>query len=195
MEDAVIEDDGAEAAAALEGLLSAGAEGVVHPVAGGALATAAEVDALELEIGVEPAGEIDAGGDDVSAEDGGAFVADVEPTAKGLEIFLGEEGDLAFVGFLEIKKAVVFYAAASEALQVVDFLHGSIAGRVAVVTEVIVGGRDVEMEEIGHGNQFPVYIVRQGRGSGKNLIGVARRARANLFLYLRREVDVRVNAK
>ena len=77
---------------------------------------------------------------------------DTERLAEGLIDLLLEEGDLAFVILFKIKKAVVADAAAGNAFDVIDFLHRSIARRLTVMPEVVVGMRDIEMQELRHGS-------------------------------------------
>ena len=144
-EDAGGEDAGAEAAAAFEGGFCAGVEGLVHPVAGTAFADAAEADALEVEFLTDEGVEVDAADDDIAAEDGGWGVRDVEGGAEILVDLVGEEGDLAFVVFLPAEEAIAFDAFAGDERGFVEFDDGGLAGWLAVVTEVIVFGADVEV--------------------------------------------------
>ena len=90
---------------------------------------------------------------------------DTERLAEGLIDLLLEEGDLAFVIGLEVKKTVLFDSATGDALDMVDFLHWSISRRLAVMAEIVVGMGDIEMQEFGHGHYG--YIVNQGQRGRK----------------------------
>ena len=57
---------------------------MIHPIAGLALAHAAEADALQFEFGIEPTGEVDALGDYIAPEDRGGLVVDVGGRGIGL---------------------------------------------------------------------------------------------------------------
>ena len=91
---AIGEDYGAQASTALKGLLRAGAECLIHPIARFAFPAAAEPNPLHLEFRIEPRSQIDARGDDITPKYGGRFIMDTERRAEGLIDLLLEEGDL-----------------------------------------------------------------------------------------------------
>jgi hypothetical protein len=138
------EDAGAEAAAMLEEMLGAGSEGTVHPVTGTAFGRAEKADALELKLGSHELVEVEALGNDVAAGVAGGFAGEMEFGTKGIENLAGEEGDLALVIRLEIEETVAADAAPGDALDLLHLQGGMFAGRLLVVAEKIVAGRDVE---------------------------------------------------
>lgn len=135
----------------MHGGFGSGGEGFVHPGAGAAFLGAGEEYALDLEFVADEIVEIVARGEDIAAEDGGGFIFYGEFLAEALVNGLVEEGDLAFVVVLEIEKAIAFDAAARDELHLGDFQRWVLPRENIVMPEIIVPGRDVQLEhaEIG----------------------------------------------
>lgn len=159
VEGSVGQDTSSEAAAADEPLVSAGAEGLVHPVAGPAFLDAGEADILEIERGADEGGEIGVADDDVTAHGRREGVGEVEFALERLEDFEGEKRDLAFVILLEVVEAVAADAFAGDTFDMIDFDDGMFAGRLIVVTEEVVVGGDEEVTDAEHG-----WVGLGGRG-------------------------------
>src|SRR5262249_2900848 len=89
--------------------------------------------------------EIDPPGDHVAPKDRRRLVPDVEFRAQLLIDLVGEEGELPFVVGLEIEEAVPLDAASGKDAKLGAFYHRMLAGRLFVMAEEIVPGRDVEV--------------------------------------------------
>jgi hypothetical protein len=147
---AVGKNTGTKAAAAVEPLVRAGAEGLVHPVAGAAFLDAGEADILEIERGADEGGEIGVANDDVTAHRGREGVGEIEFALERFEDFDGEERDLAFVILFEVVEAVAADAFAGDTIDMIDFDDGMLAGGLIVVTEEVVVGGDEEVTDADH---------------------------------------------
>lgn len=130
-------------------------EGLVHPITGFRFFGALEGDALHIEFSADEVIEIDATNEDVAAEDGGGVVVNRKLVAEALISFHGEEGDLAFIVLLVVEKAVADDAFACDEFNLVDFDHGGVSCGLAVVAEVVVRRRNVEVFD-GH------YLIPTG---------------------------------
>ena len=71
-----------------------------------------------------------------------------ERKPQGVKDFQRKERDLPFVVFLEIKKTIAAEAPSGNAFEAVHLDHGVGARRLAVVAEIIVAWRNVEMQQL-----------------------------------------------
>jgi hypothetical protein len=147
-------------------LVSAGAEGLVHPVAGTAFLDAREADFLEIERGADQGGEIGVADDDVTAHGRREGTWEIEFALERLEDFDGEERDLAFVILFEVVEAVAADAFAGDTFDMIDFDDGMLAGRLIVVTEEVVVGGDEEVTDADHGGPGAVTWRREYEEEG-----------------------------
>ena len=144
------ENFGAESAVAFQGNFGAGSEGVIHPVAGFTFFGAEEADALEFKFLADEGIEIEAGGDDVTAIDGGGRAGLVELVTDAVVDGEVEEGDLAFEISAFAEVAVADETLAGDAFGGVHFDNRVLAGWGAVVAAEVVAGRDEDVLNGGH---------------------------------------------
>lgn len=143
-------DAGAQSAFARQPVFDTGiAEGLVHPVAGPALFGAEEINSLEGEFLPDQVREVEASGKDVPAGAGGSRLCQVEFLAQRLEDLHGKEGHLSLIVFAMIEIPVATQSTAGDALNFHQFDQGMGAGGHAVMTDVIVSGRN---EQVFDGN-------------------------------------------
>ena len=73
---------------------------------------------------------------------------DPESLAERAIDFVGEKGDLSFVIFAVIEKPIAANPMAGDAFNRVDFLRRIFVRRAAVMTEKIMRGRNVEVQNL-----------------------------------------------
>ena len=110
-----------------------------------------ELHALQLEVLSLERVQIDSLADHVAPEHGGRFAVDVEVPAETVDDFLREKRDLALVVVLVIEEAVALNPLTRHATHLRHFQRRVVAGRLAVVAEEVVAGRNVQMQDSQRG--------------------------------------------
>ncbi len=115
---------------------------LIEPEAGLAVCRPKKTDALQLESFADQSIQIRARDDDVTAQSSRRFARLRKGNGQAFKNFLGKKGDLAFVVFPIVEKAIAPNPMAGHTLDRVDFLQGVIIRQAAGVSEVIMAGRD-----------------------------------------------------
>ena len=105
---------------------------------GFALLDALEANALNLEFSANQRIQIRAGDNHIAAGGRRLGLGQIKLVAQRIEDFLREEGDLAFVVFLEVEEPVAPDAAACDALRLIYFDYGVLTGGLSVMAEEVV---------------------------------------------------------
>src|ERR1017187_1400678 len=129
-------------ATALQPVFGTRPEDGVHPVTRFALLHTGKAHALNLEFSANQRVQICAGDNHITPGGRRLGLGQVQFEAERVEDFLREEGDLAFVVFLEVEEPVAPDATASDALGLIDFDHGVLPGRLSVMAKEVVPWRD-----------------------------------------------------
>ena len=147
-----------ESAATAQRLFCAGAERLIHPIAGATFLSAEEVHALNFKFLADEFVQVQAARNDVSAEDRRRFVPDAELLAEGLIHLVGEERNLAFVVRVVVEEPVALDAPASHTTGRSHFADWVLPRGPAVLAEIIVPRRHVQMQHLNrpfHLNRIP----------------------------------------
>ena len=105
-----------------------------------ALLDACEANALNLEFSANQRIQIRAGDNHIASRGSRLRLRDFQFATEREEDFQREEGDLAFIVFLEVEEPVAPDATASDALSLSYFDHGVLASGLSVMAKEVVAG-------------------------------------------------------
>jgi hypothetical protein len=137
-----------QAAAASHGLFRSGGERRVHPIAGATFFGAKKVNALELKLDFNQFVQTNPAGDHVPTKNFRTAVPNSKLQAKILIRFFLKESDLAFVTFFVAEVPVPGDPFSGYALNPSHFDGCVVAGRLFVVTDVVVAGGNEQMTNL-----------------------------------------------
>ena len=149
----VAQDPRAQTAATTQECLRPGAKRLVHPVAGAAFLAPAKPHALHLEINTDQFVHIDTTGDYIAAQDRRRPVVNTAVAAQLPVDFVGEKGDLSLVRIAVIEEPIAADAMAGDTLKGSHLNRRVLVGYPAVMTEVIVLRRSIEVQNL-HGANY-----------------------------------------
>ncbi len=113
---------------------------------------AAELHSLNFEVTTDERKEIDPGDDDIAAQHARRFLPDSKVGAESLENLRGKKGDLALVIFSMLKVAVPEQTLARDTFDSFLLDEGRHSGRLAVVADEIVFGRNEDLLDLHVGS-------------------------------------------
>ena len=111
-----------------------------------------KLHALHVEVTTDERKEIDPGDDDIAAQDARRFLPDSKVGAESLENLRGKKGDLALVIFSMLKVAVPEQTLARDTFDPFLLDEGRHSGRLAVVADEIVFGRNEDLLDLHVGS-------------------------------------------
>ena len=122
-------------------------ERLVHPMAWRAFRRAAKLHALNLKLPANERIQIHTFDNDIAPRKARRFFRQFQFRAQRGKNFPREERNLAFVVFLEIKKAVALDATSRHTFNLRHFNRRMPARRIAVMAEIIVAGREIKVAD------------------------------------------------
>jgi hypothetical protein len=152
-------------------------------VAGFALLDTGEAYALNFELNPNQGVQVHAGDQHIAAGGTRLCLREAYLAAERVEDFERKEGDLAFVVLLEIEESVAAYAAPGDALDLVHFDDGVLAGGLFVVAKKVMAERDKKLMNldqatgnIGRRERSSVHKVKRvewigGKGCARFAVG------------------------
>ena len=148
---AVAQDACAQSTAALQKLVRAGAERLVHPITWPAFFRALELHTLDFELRPNQIVQVDLARDHIPPRRRGRNASQIERITQRLKDVEGKKSDLSFVLIFVIEIAVAHDSMSGDAFDPRHFDDRMLARGPFVVPEIIVTRRNVKMRDL-HGS-------------------------------------------